>query len=213
MTTGIAACPCHFPITLPIVVGALGGTSLGGFIAASTGLVYGVGAAYFMIGIGLSLYLLNRRSARAGAMHVPLGTKRAGPVRTQCAQARPMRTRLHEGVFMEIEVLYFDGCATWRAAVSDLQEVLSELGLEEEVLLVRVESREEAERLRFLGSPTVRVNGKDVEPGTPSDGFGMECRLYWVDGKPTGSPPKLWIRDAIGAAHSRHDGERRETPV
>ena len=114
---------------------------------------------------------------------------------------------------MEIEVLYFDGCATWRAAVVDLQEVLSELGLEEEVRLVSVESREEAERLRFLGSPTVRVNGKDVEPGIPSDGFGMECRLYWVDGKPTGSPPKLWIRDAIGAANSRHDGERRETPV
>ena len=53
---------------------------------------------------------------------------------------------------MEIEVLYFDGCATWRAAVSDLQEVLSELGLEEEVRFVRVESLEEAERLRFLGS-------------------------------------------------------------
>ncbi len=114
---------------------------------------------------------------------------------------------------MEIEVLYFDGCATWRAAVSDLQEVLSELGLEEEVRLVRVESREEAERLRFLGSPTVRVNGKDVESSIASAGFGMECRLYWVDGKPTGSPPKRWIRDAIGAAHSPHDGERRRNVV
>ena len=114
---------------------------------------------------------------------------------------------------MAIEVLHFDGCATWRAAVSDLQEVLSELGLEEEVRFVRVESLEEAERLRFLGSPTVRVNGKDVESSIASAGFGMECRLYWVDGKPTGSPPKLWIKDAIGAAHSPHDGERRGTPV
>ncbi len=114
---------------------------------------------------------------------------------------------------MEIEVLYFDGCATWHAAVSDLQQVLSELGLEEEVRLVRVDSREEAERLRFLGSPTVRVNGKDVESSIASEGFGMECRLYWVDGKPTGSPPRLWIKDAINAAHSPHDGERRQTPV
>ncbi len=114
---------------------------------------------------------------------------------------------------MEIEVLYFDGCPTWWTAVSDLQEVLSELGLKEEVRLVRVESREEAERLRFLGSPTVRVNGKDVESSIASEGFGMECRLYWVDGKPTGSPPKLWIRDAIGAAHSPYDGERHGTPV
>ena len=48
-------------------VGALGGTALGGFIAANPGLVYGVGAVYFMIGIGLSLYLLKRGSAGAGA--------------------------------------------------------------------------------------------------------------------------------------------------
>ena len=96
VTTGIAACPCHFPITLPIVVGALGGTSLGGFIAASTGLVYGVGAAYFMIGIGLSLYLLNRRSARAGAMHLPLGNQARRPARTRRAEARPTRTGLHQ---------------------------------------------------------------------------------------------------------------------
>ncbi len=114
---------------------------------------------------------------------------------------------------MEIEVLYFDGCATWRAAVSDLQDVLSELGLKEEVRLVRVESREEAERLSFLGSPTVRVNGKDVESSIASEGFGMECRLYWVDGKPTGSPPKQWIKDAISAADSSRDGERRGTTV
>ncbi len=114
---------------------------------------------------------------------------------------------------MEIEVLYFDGCPTLQAAVSDVQEVLSELGLKEEVRLVRVESREEAELLRFLGSPTVRVNGQDVESSIPTEGYGMECRLYWVDGKPTGSPPKPWIKEAIGAAHSPGDGERRRTPV
>ena len=114
---------------------------------------------------------------------------------------------------MGIEVLYFDGCATWRAAVSDVQEVLSELGLNDEVRLVSVESREEAERLRFLGSPTVRVNGKDIESNLANEGFGMECRVYWVDGNPTGSPPKLWIKDAISAAHSPHDGGRRRTSV
>ena len=74
------------------------------------------------------------------------------------------------------------------------------MGREEQVRLVKVESQQEAERLRFVGSPTVRVNGKDVELGIPSDGFGMECRLYWVDGRPTGSPPLQWIEDAIAAA-------------
>ena len=96
MTTGIAACPCHFPITLPIVVGVLGGTSLGGFITASTGLVYGIGAAYFMIGIGLSLYLLDRRSPSAGALHLPLGDQPRRSARTRWTEARPTRTRLHQ---------------------------------------------------------------------------------------------------------------------
>ena len=97
VTTGIAACPCHFPITLPIVVGALGGTALGGFIAANTGLVYGVGGAYFMIGIGLSLYLLNRRSTSAGALRdLPLANRARWPARMRWAQARPTRTRLHQ---------------------------------------------------------------------------------------------------------------------
>ncbi len=101
---------------------------------------------------------------------------------------------------MEIELLYFDHCATWQTTLADLKQALSQVGREEQVRLVKVESQQEAERLRFLGSPTVRVNGKDVELGIPSDGFGMECRLYWVEGRPTGSPPLQWIEDAIAAA-------------
>ena len=97
VTTGIAACPCHFPLTLPIVVGALGGTGLGGLIAANTGLVYGVGAAYFMISIGLSLYLLIRGSASAGAPRdLPLPNRERRPARMRRAEARPTRTRLHQ---------------------------------------------------------------------------------------------------------------------
>ena len=101
---------------------------------------------------------------------------------------------------MKIELLYFDHCATWETTLADLRQALSAVGRQEQVSLVKVESQQEAERLRFLGSPTVRVNGNDVEPGIPSTGFGMECRLYWVEGRPTGSPPMQWIENAIAAA-------------
>ncbi len=101
---------------------------------------------------------------------------------------------------MEIELLYFDHCATWQTTLADLRQALSQVGREEQVRLVKVESQQEAKRLRFLGSPTVRVNGNDVEPGIPSDGFGMECRLYCVYGLLTGSPLLQWIDDAIVAA-------------
>ena len=65
---------------------------------------------------------------------------------------------------MRVEVLYFDGCPTYVAATRDVSEVLSELGMEAEVEMVAVNSDEDAERLRFPGSPTIRVDGRDLFP-------------------------------------------------
>ena len=59
--TGFVACPCHLPLTLPLVVGVLGGTGLGGFIGANTSWVYGIATGYFIIGIGGGWYLLMRK--------------------------------------------------------------------------------------------------------------------------------------------------------
>ena len=66
---------------------------------------------------------------------------------------------------MTIEVLYFDGCPSYEALVPHLQQLLSERGVAADVALRRVDSDADAQRLRFLGSPTVRVDGRDVEPG------------------------------------------------
>jgi Alkylmercury lyase len=69
-----------------------------------------------------------------------------------------------------------------------------------EIALRRVESDAEAQRLRFLGSPSVRVDGHDVEPGADArDDFGLKCRLYrTVDGL-CGVPPDVWVLAALGA--------------
>ena len=65
---------CHLPLTLPLILGVLGGTGIGSFIGANTGLVYGLFTGYFIVGIGVGLFLLNRRkrrrSTRAGRRHV-----------------------------------------------------------------------------------------------------------------------------------------------
>ena len=98
---------------------------------------------------------------------------------------------------MDIELLYFDGCPSWQNTLADIRAVLAEAGRDEEVRLVRVESHEEAQRLRFLGSPTVRVDGRDVESAIATEGYGMECRICWGGGKPTGLPPKEWLAAAI----------------
>jgi len=65
---------------------------------------------------------------------------------------------------MRVEVLYFDGCPTCVVVEWALREVLAEQGIEAEVDLVAVNSDEEAQRLRFPGSPTIRVSGEDLFP-------------------------------------------------
>jgi hypothetical protein len=63
-----------------------------------------------------------------------------------------------------------------------------------------VESEEDAKRLRFVGSPTVRVDGADVEPAAAArEDFALQCRVYQVDGRLEGAPPTSWIASALGA--------------
>ena len=98
---------------------------------------------------------------------------------------------------MRIELLYFDECPNWQATLNELRSVLQELHLPEEVHVVRVESEQDAKRVRFLGSPSVRVNGKDVERGAPEGDYGLRCRVYWVGGRARGAPPREWMVTAL----------------
>ena len=100
---------------------------------------------------------------------------------------------------MKIELLYFDGCPRWLTTRTQVEEVLAERGLANDITLINVQSNDEANERRFTGSPTLRVDGVDIDPDTPQDGFNLECRTYWVDGKPTGLPPREWIERAVDA--------------
>jgi copper chaperone CopZ len=99
---------------------------------------------------------------------------------------------------MKIEVLYFDGCPNHRLTVERVREVLREEGIEAAVVEVNVQNEATARNVGFLGSPTVRVNGNDVEPSARSAReYGMMCRTYAVGQKREGAPPKDLIRAAI----------------
>lgn len=65
---------------------------------------------------------------------------------------------------MRIEILCFEGCGHGESTVELVREVLEEIGTAADVRKLWVADTAEAERLRFLGSPTVRVDGVDVEP-------------------------------------------------
>ena len=101
---------------------------------------------------------------------------------------------------MKVEVLYFDGCPNHEALLPHLRELLRTHEVEAEVELVRVEDADAVERARFLGSPTVRVNGEDVEPGASDrTDFGLKCRLFATPDGLHGMPADEWVLTAVGA--------------
>ena len=100
-----------------------------------------------------------------------------------------------------VEILYFDGCPNHEAAQALVERVAGELDLEPRIDLVRVPDPAAASELRFLGSPTVRVDGRDVEPGAEERGdFVFSCRVYRGKRGLSGQPDAGWIRDALAEA-------------
>jgi hypothetical protein len=100
-----------------------------------------------------------------------------------------------------IEVLYVVHCPCVPAALSLVQRVCAELGIVAEVRTILITDQAAAEQVRFPGSPTVRVAGRDVEPGVePPVEYTLECRLYRHEHRLAGYPQERWVRDALVAA-------------
>jgi hypothetical protein len=97
-----------------------------------------------------------------------------------------------------IEILTFSGCPNRERALALVSEILAEAGAEADVRLVDVPDPETAKRTRFLGSPTIRVNGRDIEPGADERReFVLSCRVFRTDGGLTGEPDPRWLHDAL----------------
>jgi hypothetical protein len=102
---------------------------------------------------------------------------------------------------LKIELLYFKGCPSFQPTLSLLQQVLDEENIPAKVRTIPVESELAAKSLRFLGSPSIRVDGQDIEfEARSSTDFGMKCRIYNNDGVPGGVPAKGKILEAIREA-------------
>ena len=100
---------------------------------------------------------------------------------------------------MRVELLWWEGCPSYSEALEDLKRVLDEEGLDpESVAVVELVSDEQAERDRFFGSPTIRIDGEDVVPPAEGDPVGLSCRVYRLrDGRPSPTPDVEDLRDAV----------------
>ena len=104
---------------------------------------------------------------------------------------------------MRVELLFWAGCPSYPKALSDLREALLEAGLDPDCVIVReVKTETDAESERFVGSPTIRIDGVDLQP--PGDEpVGLACRVYRRrDGRISPTPDPADLRDALSTRAS-----------
>jgi hypothetical protein len=102
---------------------------------------------------------------------------------------------------MHVQLLWWDGCPSHPRALSDLRAAMVELGLDPDTVeLLQIQTEQDAVPQRFVGSPTIRIDGDDISPieGEP---YGLTCRLYHRrDGRVSPTPDPADLRDALAAA-------------
>jgi hypothetical protein len=97
-----------------------------------------------------------------------------------------------------VEVLYAKGCPNREPALALVRRVARELQIDPEIRLIEVSTGAAAKRLRFLGSPTIRVDGQDVDPTAEAQTmYALGCRLFAGQTGLTGTPDPALIGKAL----------------
>ncbi len=107
---------------------------------------------------------------------------------------------------MHVSILFYEGCPSHELALERLREVLAEEGIDTDVEVVEVESEEQARQLRFIGSPTILLNGQDIDPPPPDSHYALTCRAYQLeDDRISPLPSRNMIRRAIRVVAKAED--------
>ena len=97
-----------------------------------------------------------------------------------------------------VEFLYWAGCPSHPEARELLEEVLQAHGVDVGVDVREVRTQEEARELAFPGSPTIRVDGRDVDPAGADDPPSLSCRIYRLaNGRVSPVPTREQIEEAL----------------
>jgi hypothetical protein len=110
---------------------------------------------------------------------------------------------------LEVELLWWRGCPSWERALQVLRAEVEAAGLDPEVVRVtEIEGERDAERRGFHGSPTILIDGRDIQPPGPEEPPGLVCRVYRRrDGGVSPLPDPADIREALGSSADR-EGSR-----
>lgn len=98
---------------------------------------------------------------------------------------------------MRIELLYYPECPSHERALELIHEALTHEGVTAEVEVVRIDTQEQAEQHRFIGSPTIRIDGRELQP-QPHLPYRLTCRAFQhEDGRLSPLPSLSMLREAI----------------
>lgn len=113
---------------------------------------------------------------------------------------------------MHIGFHWWEDCPSHEQAYKLLQEALSQTGIQATVERIEVKSHEEAATLRFPGSPTIHINGIDLDPaGAEQNPVGLSCRVYRLpDGRFSPVPALEIITNALQEAQRKEQADNDE---
>jgi hypothetical protein len=99
---------------------------------------------------------------------------------------------------VDIELLYWDGCPSYPEARELLEEVLAARGVDADIRMTHVATDAEAQERRFPGSPTIRIDGRDVDGRGAAEPPSLTCRVYYLpDGRVSPIPSREELEAAL----------------
>jgi hypothetical protein len=98
---------------------------------------------------------------------------------------------------MRIELLYYPECPSHERALELIRDALTLEGITADIEVIRIDTQEQAEQYQFVGSPTIRIDGREVQP-QPHLPYRLTCRAFQhEDGRLSPLPSLMTLRAAL----------------
>ena len=106
--------------------------------------------------------------------------------------------------------MWWEGCPSTERARDAVREALTDIGLDDvQVRMREIQTDEDAQNARFLGSPTILIDGEDIVPAAADEQIGLSCRVYRRrDGRISPLPDPDDLREALRRAAERAEVTR-----
>lgn len=100
---------------------------------------------------------------------------------------------------MKIQFLYWEGCQSYKKGLERLYRILEEEQINNVVEVIKIDTENDAKKWNFVGSPTILINNKDIDPKGLNDNYpSLTCRVYrWEDGRYSPLPSEKMIKEAL----------------